>query len=167
MSYYSFMELLDHELVSSEPLDTYTVLDDSFKSGFFAGFLIKNLYDEKRFNIHKKWTPEKILFNSNNGPYRLYGMVKSIGEENKLIKQLINRPPQNIGDYSSILSANNFSCLHCFLHFSPGLYPIDNFYLPEIFPDLNIENFNNNNHVPPFQRIGHIYFFAIVNHKYL
>lgn len=161
------MELLDHELVSSDPIDTYSILDENFKSGFFAGFLIKNLYDEKRFNINKKYNPQRVLFNSNNGPYRLYGSIKSVGEENKLLKQLINTPPQNIGDYSSILTSNNLSCLHCFLHFSPGLYPIDNLYMSDLFPELNIENFNSNKHIPTFQRIGHIYFFAIVNHNFL
>jgi len=160
------MELLDHELVSSEPQHAYSVLDDSFKSGFFMGFLIKNLYDEKRFNINKKCNPKRALFNSNNGPYRLYGSLKSVGEENKLINQLINTPPRNIGEYSSILTSNNLSLLHCFLHFSPGLYPIDNFYMTDVFSESNIENFNTNKQIPPFQRIGHIYFFAIVNHKY-
>ena len=161
------MELIDHELVNQLPIDPYTVLDKTFKSGFFAGYLIKSLYDEKRFLIHKKHQPKKLLFNSNNGLHRLYGLVKTVGGENRLINQLIQTPPQNIGEYSSILAMNKLSCLHCFLHFSPGLYPVDNIFVDKIFPELSLEGFRENKNIPPFQRIGHIYLFALINHKLL
>ena len=159
--------LIDHELAVHEPADHYTLLDKPFRSGFFMGFLIKNLYDEKRFNIHKKWAARKIQFNSNNGPYKLYGILREIGSENKLINQLSITPPQNIGEYSSILANNKLSCVNCFLHFSPGLYPIDNNFLPTIFSDIDTDDFNNKKDILPFQRIGHIYFFAIINHNSL
>jgi len=161
------MELIDHELADSPPAEAYLELDKTFKSGFFVGYLIKNLYDEKRFNIHKKWNAKKIQFNSNNGPYKLYGVLKEVGSENNLINQLTRTPPQNIGKYSFILANNKLSCVNCFLHFSPGLYPIDNDFLYNCFPEIDINDFNSKKNILPFQRIGHIYFFAIINHMFL
>lgn len=157
--------LIDHELVNSDTQEEYPVLSDSFKGGFFVGHLIKNLYDEKRFKIYKTSSPRRLTFNSNNGPYKLYGILTE--KENTLIKNLKQAPPQNIGEYSTLLSINKFSCLTCFLHFSPGLYPIDNSYIQEVLPEADLNDFNCNKSVLPFQRIGHIYFFALVNHNFL
>jgi len=159
--------LLDHELANSAPEDAYFILENNFRCGFFLGYLIKNKYDENRFKINKKWCARKIQFNTNNGPYRLYGLLKEISEENKLIKQLIQTPPQNIGEYSSLLAHNKLSCVNCFLHFSPGVYPIDNNFIHTVFGEVDIENFNCREDIPTFQRIGHTYFFALVNHNFL
>jgi len=157
--------LVDHELANNSPQEVYPVLDKSFECGFFMGYLIKNLYDEKRLKINKKYSPQRFIFNSNNGPYRLYGILKN--NKNKLINSLQATPPQNIGEYSLILSANNASCLTCFLHFSPGLYPLDNDYTQNVFSEIKLDEFNSNKNVLPFQRIGHIYIFALVNHNFL
>jgi hypothetical protein len=159
--------LIDHSLVENAPVNEYPVLDDSFKSGFFVGHIIKNKYDEERFSIDKKILSKRALFNSNNGPYKLYGHFQNKGTDNQLINKLVNTPPQNIGEYSSILTSCGLSCLTCFLHFTPGLYPIDNSYIETFFSPMQLENFCCNKSVPSFQRLGYIYFFAIVNHNFL
>jgi hypothetical protein len=157
--------MVDHELANNLPLEEYPVLDEQFECGFFMGYLIKNLYDEKRFKINKKYSPQRFTFNSNNGPYRLYGILNN--KKNTLIDSLVSNPPQNIGEYSSVLSVNEASCLTCFLHFSPGLYPLDNDYVQKVFSDIDLNEFNSNKNILPFQRIGHIYIFALVNHNFL
>lgn len=158
--------LIDHELVTQQPTKNYEPVDHDFESCYFAGYIIKNLYDEKRFSINKKYNPKRFSFTTNNGVYNLYGIQTPALITDSLINNLTATPPKNIGEYSSLLTLNGFSCLSCFLHFSPGLYPIDSSYLHRVFTDLNIEDFNTQKNIPPFQRVGHIYLFALVNHSF-
>ena len=158
--------LIDHELVSQLPKKSYEPAGNNFESGYFAGYIIKNLYDEKRFSINKKYNPKRFSFETNNGVYNLYGTQIAAAITDSLINNLTATPPKNIGEYSSLLTLNGLSCLSCFLHFSPGLYPIDSTYLHRIFTNLNIEDFNTQKNIPSFQRVGHIYLFALVNHNF-
>lgn len=157
--------LIDHQLVNQPPRKEYEALDHNFDSGYFAGYIIKNLYDEKRFSINKNYNPKRFLFRTNNGDYNLYGIFTQAQITDLLINNLTATPPTNIGEYSSLLTLNGLSCMSCFLHFSPGLYPIDSTYLHRFF-NFNIEEFNTQKNIPSFQRLGHIYLFALVNHDF-
>lgn len=156
--------LINHHLSDVPSAHCYDLLDVDFKSGYFAGHIIKNLYDEQRFLINEKYNPQRFTFATSNGNYKLYGILKPTSDA--LIKQLTDAPPDCIGAYSSALTLRGLSCMTCFLHFSPGLYPIDSAYLHRIFPDIAMNNFNTNKNAPSFQRIGHIYLFALVNHNF-
>jgi len=158
--------LIDHQLVEQAPTKDYDLLGDDFESGYFAGYIIKNHYDEQRFSINKKYDPQRICFKTNNSTYNLYGVVKQSEITDLFINQLTVTPPGNIGEYCSALTLNGMSCYTCFLHFSPGVYPIDSTYMKRIFTNLEIEDFNAKKNIPSFQRIGHIYLFALVNHTY-
>lgn len=158
--------LINHELVNQQPSKNYEPLPHDFESGYFAGYIIKSLYDEKRYSISKGYSPKRFSFTTNNGTYRLYGVFKPAAITDLFINNLTATPPTNIGEYSSLLTLNGLSCMTCFLRFSPGLYPIDSSYLTRFYSDLNIEDFNSQKNIPSFQRLGHIYLFALVNHDY-
>ena len=155
--------VLDHGLAEVKPQGLYPVLNN-FESGLFCGYIIKSQYDEERLEINPGYNPQRLLFKTNNGPYHLYGVFKP-NKLNSLIKKLEQTPPQNIGEYSSLLTQEGLSCLTCFLFFSPGLYPVDSYYKNNFFSEINFEDFSANFSLPPFQRIGHIYLFALVNHQ--
>lgn len=158
--------LINHELVNQPPSKNYDLLPYDFDSGYFAGYVIKSLYDEKRYSINKNYNPKRFSFNTNNGVYKLYGLFNPAPITDLFINNLTATPPANIGEYSSLLTLNGLSCMTCFLRFSPGLYPIDSTYLTRFFSFLNIDDFNSQKNIPSFQRLGHIYLFALVNHDY-
>lgn len=154
--------VLDFELTEQQATGEYPELDHAFSQGVFYGYHIKNKYDEERLLI--KQTPDtvKFTFNTNNGPYKLYGILdRSI--DSALFTKLVNTPPQNIGEYNSLLTLNGLSCLTCFLYFSPGLYPIDTHYAERFFPNVKNDIFSCNKKVAKFQRMAHTYLFALVN----
>lgn len=156
---------LDYELANQQPALDYPELPENFSHHFFAGYIIKNKYDEERLSIHNKFTPKRFSFATNNGTYKLYGMLHETSPNHKLISALTKNESINIGEYNSLLTLNGLSCLTCFLHFSPGLYPIDTNYLNRFFPSFDESIFNNKKIIPNFQRIGNIYLFALINHR--
>ena len=155
--------MLDHSLTEIEPQLVYPTLNDTFYDSFFAGYLIKNKYDEDRYAISKKFEPTRFSFATNNGVYKLYGVLKQASPNHKLISNLNSRKTITIGEYSGILNACGLSCFSCFLHFSPGLYPIDNVFINHFFPNID-DTFQEKNNVPAFQRVGNIYLFTLINH---
>ena len=156
--------VLDYELADQPPVLEYSPLAENFTHHFFAGYIIKNRYDEERLSIHSKLKPTRFLFNTNNGAYKLYGLLKEASPNHKLIDVLTQKHRINIGEYNTLLTLNGLSCLTCFLHFSPGLYPIDINHLDKFFPTTGESLYNNKMVVPNFQRIGNIYLFALINH---
>ena len=157
--------VLDYELAEQQPVLEYPHLPEDFSHHFFAGYIIKNRYDEERLSIHKKLNPTRFAFNTNNGVYKLYGILKEASPNHKLIDILTQKQRINIGEYNALLTLSGLSCLTCFLHFSPGLYPIDINYLNRFFPTIDDSLYNNKMIIPNFQRIGNIYLFALINHK--
>ena len=155
--------VLDPGLADVKPQQDYPLLTN-FESGFFCGYNIKNQYDEKRLEINPDYNPRRFQFKTNYGTYNLYGIFKP-NPKNSFIKKLEQTPPSNIGEYSSTLTLEGYSCLTCFLFFSPGLYPVDSYYKNNLFEEINFEEFSINPDVPTFQRLGHIYLFALVNHQ--
>ena len=155
---------LSHELAEVSPSFDYPVLEN-FHPTLFCGYVIKNLFDEKRYNINEKYNPKRFSFKTDQALYRLYGVLHTPGDENLFIKKLTQHPPLNIGEYNSFLTLNGLCCFSCFLYFNPGLYPVDTSYVTSLFPELNLENFSTEKEVPFYQRIGHIYVFALINLK--
>jgi len=153
---------LSHELAEVSPSFDYPLLED-FNPSVFCGYVIKNLFDEKRFNINKKYNPQRFSFKTNEKTYRLYGMVNEVPVNNLFVKALINTPPTNIGEYNSLLTLNGLSCFSCFLYFNPGLYPIDTSHTTTFIPDVDLKNFSCEKSLPFYQSIGHIYLFALIN----
>lgn len=154
--------VLTHELSERESTGIYPPLPDTFDCGLFYGYHIKNEYDEKRLLIKQSPGVQKFTFKTNNGPYKLYGVLEET-TDNDMLNKLKAMPPTCIGEYNSFLTFNGLSCLTCFLYFSPGLYPIDTQYADRFFPGLNSNIFSCNKKVAKFQRIGHTYLFALIN----
>lgn len=154
--------VLDFELTEQQVTGDYPELDQTFSQGIFYGYHIKNKYDEERLLIKQTPSTTKFTFNTNNGPYKLYGLLEE-NTKNTFLSKLINTPPQNIGEYNSFLTLNGLSCLTCFLYFSPGLYPIDTHYVDRFFPNIENNIFSCNKKVAKFQRMAHTYLFALVN----
>lgn len=157
--------ILNPELSEQSVSEAYRVLDDTFHYGYFYGFNIKNKYDEERLAISNYSGAKRIYFETNNKPYNLYGLLDENPINDTLVRQLDKTPPASIGEYNSKLTLNGLTCFTCFLHFSPGLYPIDSCYAEKFFPGVDISIFNSNKKISKFQRMGHIYLFALVNHK--
>lgn len=158
-------DMIDHSLADVKPQLAYPQLQDGFQDSFFAGHIIKNRYDEERLVISKKFNTSRFSFPTNNGDYHLYGLVKQASPNHKLISSLNKKKTINIGEYGGLLTSNGLSCLTCFLHFSPGMYPLDSIYMNHFFPEVD-DTFNeHNNSIPTFQRLGTIYLFTLVNHN--
>lgn len=154
--------VLDYSLTAQEPEHEYPLLDTD--NCFFIGHIIKNKYDENRLHINSRYNPQRFSFNTNNGKYNLYGIFKEAALNNKLITELRKNTYINIGEYSSILAMNKLSCLSCFLHFSPGLYPIDSIYSKRFFSDIDESHFTIKKDIPTFQWISSIYLFTLINY---
>lgn len=154
--------VLDLELTEQQTTGEYPELDDTFSHGVFYGYHVKNKYDEERLLIKNVPNITKLTFNTNNGPYKLYGILNK-NPNSSLLNKLIRVTPGNIGEYNSFLTLNGLSCLTCFLYFSPGLYPIDTHYSKRFFPDVENDIFSCNKKVVKFQRMAHTYLFALVN----
>jgi hypothetical protein len=156
--------MIDVNLAEHEPQASYPVLKKDFFDSFFAGYLIKNRYDEERLLISDKYPTSRFSFATNNGKYNLYGVLKQASPNHKLIFNLNSRNTITIGEYSNILNMCGLSCLTSFLHFSPGLYPIDSIFMEHFFPEID-DSFNEvKKNIPTFQRVGSIYIFALINH---
>lgn len=154
--------LINLELTHKQPSKVYAplVLTDS---KLFAGYIIRNQYDEQRIEIDRKFNPQRFLFSSNNLDYYMYGLLQN--SKHRFIEKIQNSNMTSLSDYNYALALEGLSCITCFLHFDPGLYPIDSSYLPRYFPAVNFSEFNVKKNVPSFQKVSHIYFFALVNCK--
>ena len=156
--------LIDHKLAEIAPQEEYPVFNDDHS--FFCGYIIKNNYDEKRLLISKKLSPKRFTFKTINNELKLYGITIPAPYNHKLISTLLKQTPKNIYEYNSILTSNGLSCFSCFLYYSPELYPIDSAYINKFFSTLDIEkSFSIKKGVPSFQRVGHIYLFALLKQK--
>jgi len=156
--------MLDVTLAEQQPQLDYPLIKSDFPDSFFAGYIIKNRYDEERLNITKTYNTERFSFATNNGTYKLYGLLKHFSPNHKLVSSLNSRKTITIGEYSGLLNACGLSCLSCFLHFSPGLYPVDNNFSSHFFPEIDDTFQETKNNIPSFQQVGNIYIFALINH---
>lgn len=157
--------MIDYTLAEVEPSLFYPLLDADFPDSFFAGFIVKNRYDEERYNISQKFEPVRFSFPTNNGVYKLYGKLKEASPNHKLISSLNSRKTIGVCDYSTLLNNCGLSCITCFLHFSPGLYPVDDDFMSHFFPEIDDTFIECKNNIPAFQRMGNIYLFTLINHN--
>ena len=129
----------------------------------FAGYIIRSEYDEQRLQIDRKFNPQRFSFATETGAYNLYGLLQDTAAN--FVKKIENKNITNINDYSYVLALEGLSCITCFLHFSPGMYPVDSSYLSRYFPNVDLCNFNVKRNISSFQKVSHIYFFALVKYK--
>jgi len=152
-------QLLDYNLADLPPQKSYPFLKlDSHK--LFAGYLIKNQYDEQRLKICKTYDPVRFSFLTNTGDYKMYGILRDT--QAPFMQQLAEKKISNLVEYNSLLTLEGMSCYNCFLHFAPGLYPIDSVYLNRFFPEVDFSNFNNKRNISTFQKMSHIYLFTLI-----
>ena len=156
----AIVDTIHYSLAENPPRKNYTPIKLN-NSKLFAGYIIKNEYDEQRIEISRKLKPTRFSFLTNSGDYKLYGLIKD--SDASFLTYLQNKRFNNVMEYSSYLTLQGMSCLTCFLHFAPGLYPIDSSYMGNYFPEINFENLNKKKNISDFQKVAHIYFFALVN----
>ena len=101
--------MLDVALAEQEPQLNYPLLKADFPDSFFAGYLIKNRYDEERLNISKNYNTERFSFATNNGVYKLFGLLKQASPNHKLVSSLNSRKTITIGEYGGLLNASVLS----------------------------------------------------------
>jgi hypothetical protein len=157
--------MIDYTLAEVDTSLDYPALPVDFSDSFFSGFIVKNRYDEERYKINNSFEPVRFTFPTNNGAYKLYGRLKQASPNHKLISSLNSRDTISVCEYSTLLNSCGLSCLTCFLHFSPGLYPVDDTFMSHFFPEINEAFIDRKNNIPVFQRMGNIYLFALINHN--
>lgn len=153
-------DTIDYKLADNLPQKRYAPLHLQ-EPMLFAGYIIKNEYDEQRFQIADNLQATRFSFQTLNQCYNMYGITRKSSAQ--FLQLLQHKQIDNLIDYNSFLTLHGLSCLTCFLHFTPGLYPLDNHYLHEYFSDVDFNHFNKKNNISPFQKVAHIYFFALVN----
>ena len=172
------MIMLDVNL-AEEPLDidTFSYLDDKDYPLCILGFQLKNLYDQKRLVIKKKYNPIDIIhfvpgetvmpkffrgIKINYNPRHDY-LIKKIEALGNLKTNEINKEY-----YTQILNEHNLSCNNCFAYLRKGIYPIDSEHL-DLFSNIKIsqtelyssvlESVGENN----FQSIGYFVIYVLSN----
>lgn len=156
------VDTIDYKLAEMPPQKNYCALKLD-RSKLFAGYIIRNLYDEQRFEIDRKYKPHRFSFLTSAGDYKLYGITRD--SQDFFVKKLELKKFDNLVEYNSFLSFEGLSCLTCFLHFAPGMYPVDSSYLTRYFSDIDFCDFNKKKNISPFQKFAHIYFFALIDCK--
>jgi len=68
-------DTLNYKLADNPPAKCYAPLKLN-GSKLFAGYIIKNEYDEQRIEISRKLNPARFSFLTNTGDYKLYGILK-------------------------------------------------------------------------------------------
>lgn len=156
--------ILSYELADQEPSLEYREIDSDKLPMCFLGYIINNKYDESRLSLPKNVNASRFIFNTINKKYFLYGLINKPLRNNNFINNLQLSPPNSLKDYYSFLNKNNYSCYDCFLHFSPGVYPLDLQYKEDFFKNLNFsELLSKNKNVASFQQLGSIYLLALIN----
>lgn len=156
-------EIISYELADQKPDLDYSFIDTESLPTIFAGYIVNNKYDEKRLQIKNA---SRIIFETVNKDYYLYGTYSKPSRNNNFINELQLNPPTNLNDYNKLLARHNYSCFDCFLHFSPGLYPIDLIHKDSFFKDLDLNTLlSKNKNVASFQQAGSIYLLALINIK--
>jgi hypothetical protein len=156
-------EIISYELAEQKPSLEYTSLCDNDLPVIFAGHIVNSKYDEKRLNIKDA---SRLIFETVNKDYHLYGTYIKPSRNNHFINELQLAPPTNLNDYNKLLSRHELSCFDCFLHFSPGIYPIDLTHKDYFFNDLDLNTLlSKNKNIATFQQAGSIYLLALINIK--
>ena len=112
----------------------------------FFGFVIKNEYDNRRFNISEKFNPSRQVFLFERPDetvsllplYGTYFKLNSIGRKlaSVLLEQDLNRD-MDLKSYQNILFEYNVTCNDYYSYLNKRIYPIDFDCLEMITDDEN------------------------------
>lgn len=156
-------EIISYELAEQKPDLNYTRLCSEDLPLIFTGYIVNNKYDEKRLHIK---STSRLILETVNRDYHLYGTYSKPSRNNQFINELQLNPSTNLSDYNQLLSRHGLTCFDCFLHFSPGVYPIDLIHKDYFFKDLDLNSLlSKNKNVATFQQAGSIYLLALINIK--
>lgn len=136
------MSLLDINL-AEEPLDidSFSYLSDTDYPVCLVGFQLKNLYDQKRLILNKKYSPVDIIHlipGETVLPTFFRGIKFKLNPKyNYFIKKLeslgtLRTNKINIDYYKELLREHNLTCENCFAYLRKGIYPIDGEYLGDL-----------------------------------
>jgi len=111
---------------------------------FFFGFIIRNLYDQKRLNIKKEFNPKYLVHKYGTKKEEimfLYGLTEKV-PANMLpeIYPLQNNPNMNHEQYEAMLNRMDLECSNCYLFLNKNLYPINTFYAHRFFTKPEFKN---------------------------
>jgi len=156
-------EIISYELAEQKPSLNYTRLCANDLPIVFSGYIVNSKYDEKRLLTKSS---SRLIFETVNKDYHLYGTYAKPSRNNQFINELQLTPSTNLNDYNKLLSRHGLSCFDCFLHFSPGIYPIDLIHKDYFFKDLDLNTLiSKNKNIATFQQAGCIYLLALINIK--
>jgi len=167
------VDLLSNPVTTSSYLDVNQILGKN-NSCLFYGFIVKNEYDEKRFNICNHLNPVRIKYSFNylneNVEHFLYGVILPGNEMFKKLSlslELASIDPKKyltLESYKRIFSEYNIETNNSFLNYSIGLYPFDNIKcLHDGMVDRDL--FFIDNSIPFYQKIANINPFIICRTK--
>lgn len=139
--------MLSEELVDLPPKKEYK---NFLKDGFFFGFKIKNLYDERRVKINDIYNPGYYKINNTN----IYGAYISPNSQHiTLLKTIKKQKYFDLIGYCNLLEEYNLSCNKNFYDLQPFLYPVDTENIKMYFNDYSYETFIDfQEEIPNFQQ---------------
>jgi len=131
------MKLLDVELVNeSLDIESFSYLCDQDYPYVMLGFQLKNLYDQKRIQINKKFeshdfihfVPQELMM-----PKFFRGIKINVQKKYiPLINELASKVNYTLEKYKVLLEQYNLSCDSCYAYFNNGVYPIDSEFVNTI-----------------------------------
>ena len=111
---------------------------------FFFGFIIRNLYDQKRLKIKQEFSPKYLVHKYGSKKDEilfLYGLTSKVPSDLvSNIYPLQNNPNVNHEQYEAILNRMDVECSDCYLFLNKNLYPINTFYAHRFFTKQNFKN---------------------------
>ena len=125
--------MIDVSLVD-EPVngESFKILDID-KPCLFLGHIVKNEYDNKRFDLNEKYNPKRFytsyLEDGQWGMLPLYGLVMQLNEIGlklvNILKDQEERHNINLIIYENLLNQFDITCDNCYAYFKNKIYPID------------------------------------------
>lgn len=111
---------------------------------FFFGFMIRNLYDQKRLKIKEQFNPKYLVHKYGTKQDEimfLYGLTSKVPNDILPdIYPLQNNPNVNHEQYEAILNRMDLECSDCYLFLNKNLYPVNTFYAHRFFTKQNFKN---------------------------
>jgi hypothetical protein len=173
------MNLLDVDL-ANEPIDVeeFSYAQDSDYPICLVGFQIKNLYDQKRLKINKKFKTKNIIHfvpNKSITPKFFKGIEINVSNKYISLVERLNLLGHNntsiaLDTYKQILKEYNLGCNNCYAHLCDGVYPIDSEYISK-FSNLKLttddmyEKILDTNDTG-FQSFGYFVIYILSNKNY-
>lgn len=125
--------MIDVSLVE-EPVngESFEILDID-KPCLFLGHIVKNEYDNRRFDLNQKYNPKRFyasyLEDRKWGMLPLYGLVMQLNENGlklvNILKDQEERHNINLIIYENLLNQFDVTCDDCYGYFKNKIYPVD------------------------------------------